>query len=377
MKNWIDRQRNILDFTLSSLLRRKRKNAALILVYTLVVFSLSSVLFFSQSLKKEAGIILKEAPEMVIQRIVAGRHEQIPTNYIAKIEDIRGITEIKARLWGYYYDPVTGANFTLIVNEDSGLSRGTIEIGAGVSEVRLAFEGDTIEFRAYDGEIFELEVGNILSPESSLVSADLIVISEEDFRRLFNTPSDRATDLILRVANRRELPTIALKIAERLPDTRQILIDEILRTYDAVFNWRSGLMIVILSGALLAFIIFAWDKASGLSAEEKREIGILKAIGWETSDVILMKFWEGLVVSLSAFLTGILLGYVHIFLTQAKLFAPVLKGWAVLYPSFKITPFIDGALIASLFFFTVVPYTAATIIPSWKAAIIDPDSVMR
>ncbi|MDH4220088.1 MAG: FtsX-like permease family protein [Candidatus Aminicenantes bacterium] len=377
MKNWIDRQRNIVDFTLSSLLRRKKKNAALIFVYTLVVFSLSSVLFFSQSLKKEASIILKEAPEMVIQKIVAGRHEQIPTSYIAKIEDIRGITELKARLWGYYYDPVTGANYTLVVNEDSGLSPGTIAIGNGVAKVRLAFKGDTIEFKAYDGKIFELEVREILSPESSLVSADLIVISEEDFRRLFSIPNDRATDLILRVANPRELPTIALKIAERLPDTRQVLTDDILRTYDAVFNWRSGLMIAIFSGALLAFIIFAWDKASGLSAEERREIGILKAIGWETSDVILMKFWEGLVVSLSAFLIGVILGYIHIFLTSARLFAPVLKGWAVLYPQFKITPFIDGALIASLFFFTVVPYTAATIIPSWKAAIVDPDSVMR
>lgn len=377
MKNWIDRQRNIVDFTLSSLLRRKKKNAALIFVYTLVVFSLSSVLFFSQSLKKEASIILKEAPEMVIQKIVAGRHEQIPTSYIAKIEDIRGITELKARLWGYYYDPVTGANYTLVVNEDSGLSPGTIAIGNGVAKVRLAFKGDTIEFKAYNGKIFELEVREILSPESSLVSADLIVISEEDFRRLFSIPNDRATDLILRVTNPRELPTIALKIAERLPDTRQVLTDDILRTYDAVFNWRSGLMIAIFSGALLAFIIFAWDKASGLSAEERREIGILKAIGWETSDVILMKFWEGLVVSLSAFLIGVILGYLHIFLTSARLFAPVLKGWAVLYPQFKITPFIDGALIASLFFFTVVPYTVATIIPSWKAAIVDPDSVMR
>ena len=45
MKRWIERQKNVIDFTLSSLFRRKGKNAALILVYTLVVFMAASVVF--------------------------------------------------------------------------------------------------------------------------------------------------------------------------------------------------------------------------------------------------------------------------------------------------------------------------------------------
>ncbi len=133
----------------------------------------------------------------------------------------------------------------------------------------------------------------------------------------------------------------------------------------------------ILTGAVLAFIIVSWDKASGLSAEEKKEIGILKAVGWETTDIILMKFWEGAVISLSSFLAGILLAYVHVFFTPAILFEPVLKGWSVLYPEFRLVPFIDSYQVATLFSLTVVPYTVATIIPSWHAATIDPDSVMR
>jgi ABC-type lipoprotein release transport system permease subunit len=55
----------------------------------------------------------------------------------------------------------------------------------------------------------------------------------------------------------------------------------------------------------------------------------------------------------------------------------VLKGWAVLYPQFKTIPFIDASQVAALFFLTVVPYTVATIIPSWRASIVDPDSTMR
>jgi ABC-type lipoprotein release transport system permease subunit len=284
---------------------------------------------------------------------------------------------VRGRLWGYYYDPIVGANYTLIVPEDFGLSSGHISIGQGISRVRLAFEEDTLEFRAHDGKIVNLKIKDIFSSESELVTSDLVLISEEDFRRLFGTSKDYATDLTLRVRNPRELNTIALKISELLPDTRIILRDEILRTYDTVFNWRAGMMLVVLSGVLLAFAIFAWDKASGLSLEERKEIGILKAIGWETSDVIAMKFWEGMVISVSSFLTGILLAYVHVFFTSSILFEPALKGWAVLYPQFKLVPFIDASQVATLFFLTVVPYTVATIIPSWRAATVDPDAVMR
>ena len=150
-----------------------------------------------------------------------------------------------------------------------------------------------------------------------------------------------------------------------------------MRTYDAVFDWRGGIVLVILAGAVFAFLIFAWDKAAGLSAEEKREIGILKAIGWETGDVLQMKFWEGLAVSLSSFLMGVLLAYGHIFLFAAPLFKPVLMGWSTLYPDFQLTPFISAYQVAILFFFTVLPYTVATIIPSWRAATTDPDLAMR
>ena len=377
MKKWIERQKNIIDFTLSSLLRRKGKNLALIFVYTLVVFMLASVVFFTHSIKQGACLILQGAPEMVVQKFVAGRHEPIPVSYMGAIQEIRGVRSVKGRLWGYYYDPVVGANYTVMVSEEGGAGPGKIAIGQGISRTRLTFTGDTMEFRAHNGRLIELEVGSVFPARSELVSSDLILVSEADFVRLFGTSNGYATDLTLKVANGKEIATIAEKIAERLPDTRIILRDEILRTYDAVFSWRGGIMIVIFLGALLAFIIFAWDKASGLSVEEKKEIGILKAIGWETSDVILMKYWEGTMISLLSFLAGVLLAYVHVFFASSVFFEPVLKGWAVLYPRFEPVPFIDGAQVAALFFLTVVPYTVATIIPSWRAATVDPDSVMR
>jgi len=194
---------------------------------------------------------------------------------------------------------------------------------------------------------------------------------------LFGVPEGFTTDLVLTIRNQRESPTIADKIVRALPDTRPISREEILRTYSSLFDWRSGYMIVLLSGAILAFFIFAWDKATGLSAEEKNEIGILKAVGWDTSDVLMMKFWEGNVISLTAFLMGVIGAYIHVYFASAPLFEHALKGWAILYPTFRLTPTVHADQLAILFSLTVLPYALSTIVPTWKVSVTDPDAVMR
>jgi hypothetical protein len=377
MRDAIERQLHIIDFTIASLLRRKGKNGALLAVYTLIVFILASVLFFSHALRREAALVLKDTPEIIVQRTLTGRYQPIPLSYAGTIREIPGVVSVRPRLWGYYYDSAFLANYTLVVPGEGAPEPGTVDIGDGVSRMRDAHAGDMLGFTGFDGKPHGFTVRTVVDDESQLVSTDLILLSEQDYRAFSGIPADQATDLVLTVRNPREYTTIAEKITRLLPDTRPIVRNEILRTYDAVFGWRSGLLVVIFSAAALAFVIFAWDKATGLSAEERKEIGILKAIGWETSDVLRMKFWEGLAISLTAFLLGIILGYLHVFLASSFLFAPVLKGWSTLYPRFQLVPFVNFGHVAAIFFLTVVPYTITTIIPSWRAATIDPDAVMR
>jgi lipoprotein-releasing system permease protein len=374
---WIEKQRNIIDFALSSLLRKWGKNLALLVVYTIIVFILASIVFFTGSIKKEAALILKGSPEVVVQRIVAGRQDLIPTKYIGVISSMPGVQVIRGRLWGYYFDASTGANYTVVVNNKDSRRPGFVAIGRGVAKTLHVEKGDIMPLKAYTGAYTSLEVEDVFSAESELVSSDLIELSEKDFRSLFGIRKEHWTDLTLEVRNKNEIITIANKIKKLLPDTRPILRDEILRTYNAIFDWRGGLLVFILAGAVLAFAIFSWDKATSLSLEERREIGILKAVGWETPEVITMKSWEGIIISSISFLAGVILAYVHVFFTSYIFFEPVLKGWSVLYPHFRLVPYIDPYQIAALFFLTVVPYTTATIIPSWRAAIIDPDEVMR
>jgi len=374
---WVERQRYFVDFTLSSLGRRKGKNASLLLVYTLIVFLVSSVMFFSSALRKEALTLLDEAPEMIVQRTLAGRHELVPLRYAKEIRGIRGVRSVEARLWGYYYHPASRSNYTVMAREPFEHGDDEAVVGDGVLRTWGTSSGNQLTLRSHSGEAIVLKIAETFSASSDLVASDLILISETAFRRLTGLPEDFATDLVVVVRNPAECQTIAEKINRMLPDTRPILREEILRTYASLFDWRSGYVIVLLSGAVLAFFIFAWDKATGLSAEERAEIGILKALGWDTSDILGMKFWEGCVVSLIGFLAGTILAYLHVFFAPAPLFAHALKGWAILYPTFELNPSVDLYQIGILFFLTVFPYAFVTMIPAWRVAITDPDEVMR
>ncbi|MDR3581437.1 MAG: FtsX-like permease family protein [Oryzomonas sp.] len=377
MNRRIERYRNILDFALSSLLRRKGKNLSLLGMYTVIVFFIASLVFFIQALKREAALVLDGAPDLVVQRLVAGRDDPIPVAYGYKISAIRGVSEVKPRFWGYYYDPVTRANFTLVASGDDPPGRESIYLGSGVARLMHLNAGNYLSLRGAKGASQVFSVQKILASNSELVAADLIQIREDDFRTLFDFPAGRATDLAVSVRNKVEVPTVAAKIAHEFPDTRPILKSEMLRTYASVFDWRGGMVIVLLFVAVLSFVILAWDKATGLSAEERKEIGILKSIGWETGDVLILKSFEGMVISLTAYLAGVCLAYLHVFFFSAPFFEQALKGWSVLYPQFKLAPFVDPYLLCVLFFLTVCPYTVSTIVPSWLAATVDPDTAMR
>ncbi len=377
MIGFFRQHRYLFQYTLASLLRRKGKNIALLLVYVLIVFLLASVMFFSHALRREAGIVVAGSPEIIVQRMVAGRHALVPADYLERMGRLRGVTRREGRLWTNFFDTGTRRNYTMMADSNPDLAAGEVAVGAGIARDRGLAEGDEITFRSVAGKDLGYRVKILLAGDSALANSGLVLMPEATFRQSFDVPPGFFTDLALSVRNPKEVRKVAEKLVLRLPDSRPILRREIERTYDSIFSWRQGLVIVLLAGALMAFVIFAWDKASGLSAAERREIGILKAVGWETDDVLKMKFWEGAVISLSAFALGCAGAYLHVFYGSAGLFEPVLKGWAVLYPGFRPPLFLDGLQLATLFFFTVFPYTIATIVPIWRAAITDPDAIMR
>lgn len=382
------RRFNILEHALSSLLRRRGKNLAILSVYTLTVATLASILFLSQALRSEASKLLSAAPELVVQRLEAGRHALIPDSYADSIRNLPGVGAVTPRVWGYYYDSLKQANYTLLGvsggGEDLQLLSGSFPtgpgqcaLGQGIAQAYGVELGDSLVLVDAQNKTCLYHISGLFLSESDLLTNDLILLDDTELRRFFNLPAAHSTDLLVEVYNPREVATLAQKIKHLLPDSRPIGKEEILHSYDTVFNWRSGILLTIAAAALLAFCILAWDKATGISAGEKREIGILKAVGWDTADLLLLKFWEGLALSLSAFLLGSILAWLHVYWFAAGLLAPVIQGWSVLFPRLQLTPVVDLYQLLTLALLTIVPYLACTLIPAWAAAVIEPDTVMR
>ena len=60
-----------------------------------------------------------------------------------------------------------------------------------------------------------------------------------------------------------------------------------------------------------------------------------------------------------------------------RISGPLLKGWSVLFPEFQFRPQAEPLQILTVFLLTVVPYLMVTLVPAWKAAVIEPDEALR
>lgn len=392
--NRFNRQRNILDYALGSLWRNRLKNVGLFVVFMLVIFILASFRLVTSSLDNAAQQLLVVVPDITVQKMTAGRQDILAHQDMVEIGGIFGIRDIRPRVWGYYFDELSGANFTVIGETFHGRQElpglpidyqennvpETMASPAVVGQAIVASKnlGERQSFSLFrpDLSLKSFYTAGLFKETTSLVTADLIVTSLEDAADLFGMEVDELTDLVVSVYNPVEIDTIAKKITETIAGSRVITKKQIQKTYRAVFGWRSGFGLICFFGSVCAFIILAWEKASGLSEEQKREVGILKAVGWQTEDVMSLRFWESAVVSTLAFTLGYSLAWGHVLWFEGLLFKPVLLGWSVLKPSIALVPVFHSADLMLIFSVSILPYLAATVIPAWHSALVRPDSIV-
>ena len=371
------RQGALLEFALASLLRHRGKTVVLGAVLTLIVFLLASLAFLRSSVRFEAATMLRDAPDLVLQQLVAGRQELLPQGAVAAVRAIPGVARAQGRLWGYYYDAAMGANSTLVVPPLGSPADGETAIGSGVSRSRQGYSRDVLAFRSYGGAAVLLTVKAILPERADFIAGDLMLVSERDFRTLFALPTDVVNDIVVYLAPDADPAAVRQQALRVLPGARVVTRQEMLATAASFLDWRRGLTAIIVVAMALALGIVAADKPSALSVEEQREMGILLALGWSKAEVLVAKTWESLSVSITALLLGMLTAYAHVYLWQAALFAPVLRGWAVLAPNLQLVPSLDIPFLAAIAASTILLPAAGTLFAAHRPASGDPDAVIR
>lgn len=387
----------LLWFALDSLLRRRWKNLSILAVFTLIVMITSSILMIAGSIKKELDITLDGLPDITVQQLAAGRQTPLLADMVYTITDIPGVANAQERVWGYYYFQNAGVNFTVMgvdfflpaytdsiqkavdaFDIEKYLNTDFMITGEGVKKILEAnYYRDYFNFIQSSGAITKVRLASTFKSESALETNDVILMPVSLARKVLEMEEGMATDIVVTVPNPVEIPTIVQKIKESFPAARVIAKEDIRSSYQNIFDYKSGIFLALFITVFLAFFILVYEKASGLGADERREIGILKAVGWRIDDVIRLKLMESSLIALFSFVLGVMIAAAYVFILGAPLLINLFSGYSILKPAFELPVSIDTYVIGLIFIATVPLYIAAVIIPSWRAAVIDADEVMR
>ena len=386
--------RYFLDFTIASLLIYKKRNLFILFMLTLLIFVSSSILFVVSSLKQELIEAAEEVPQIIVQKRVGGRMQDIKTDKILQLVSIEGVERVVPRIWGLYRFDRFGVSFSIVgvdrfdydylqaLRDAAKLLKkepkdGMI-VGQGVYAALLkSYYKDSFNFLLPEGGIKKVHIIGVFDAKNRLLSNDMMLLSTQNAREILGIQKGYATDLALFVPNPDEVATIASKIRLLDPTLHVITQKSIQTGYEQMFDLKSGLFLLLFIMTLLTFFIIVGDRLSALGSQEKKEIAILKAIGWSVRDVLKEKFLESFFIATMAYFLGVSLALVYVFVLRAPLLAELFTGSSAIHPPLELVYHVAPSTYLLLFLVTVPVYFAAVIVPAWRVAVSDVDEVIR
>ncbi|MCA9574702.1 MAG: ABC transporter permease [Myxococcales bacterium] len=391
-----------LRFAIGACARRGGRTAAMMVGLAFITALFASVVFLTDALRHEARLGVSTLPDLMVQRTVAGRPALVDPSHVEALRAMRGVRRVTPRVWGYLYVPSLEANLTIVALHGDGAaaeaprarSDGRADNGDAVVEGRLPTDAEEVTVGATLAERLGLRVGDevaLPAPEryqlvrvvglfraaSALRTADVVLAQEPLARTLLGMPEGQYTDLAVDLTVADEAGVVANRAAMLFPGARVLQRSLLERTHALTFDARGGSLAVLLLPALAALLLLAWDRLTGLGEVERREIGVLKAVGWQTSEVLQVRVYEQLVVALTGACAGVAVAYVYVFALGAPGLSGALFGWSALYPELRLAPSMDASVPLTILAAVVLPYVAVGLVPAFRAAVMDPLDAQR
>lgn len=364
----------------------------------------------SKGLQAEAEASVGFGADLYVTGSRFGRPVPLPLSVVPAVLALDGVTEVVPRIVG---EVVLGKDrlHAVLVGMpaerlpawsaciDGELPRGgggpnQLVIGTALAR-RLNLKIGSVLLPFYHAERGERlsRIVGVFRPDAPLWQANLVLTTFDTAAHLFDQ-AGLATDLLVwcrpgspaEISRRIEQGQLHAVGQAFQPDaavrleslTYQVTAREDLRALlprgllhrEGIFNLHFVLAFVV--GILVLLV------TSGLGlAERRREIGILKATGWQTDEVLLRGAVEGLCLSLAGACTALLLAWLWLRLFNgwgvAGLFLAG-SGAAPDFPvPFQLTPV--PALLA--FVLSLVIVLSGTLASLWRAATVAPREAMR
>ena len=385
------------NFLFLLLLKHKSKHIAIFIISILIVFLISSVLFISNSLKKEAFSTLENQSDFVIQKINSGKILDTPISWVEDFSSINGIKNTQQRVYGQYYFMPENVYFTIvgldlfeentnknlkellkILNISDFLKNDSMIIGNGIKKIFDKYHYfDSYDFKLSNNKLTTVKIFKDLPQEANLVANDLIIMDINLAKRILNINEENSTDIVLNVPNNLERQNIKEQLILKHSNIRILQKESLKKEYEIMFNYKGGIFLVLFIVVIFTFILILYQRYSMISSNDKKEIGILKAVGWSIKDIIKLKIIENFIVGFMAFIIGIIISYIFVFILNAPILKNIFIGFSNIQNDFILNPNIDFTIIVTLFLFFIIPFLSAILIPVWKISIIDANESMK
>ena len=389
------RESSFFYFLTLSLLKEKKRFSAIIVISTLLIFLLSSVLFISSSIKETLNSQLKAQPDLIFQSIKGGKVAPINESLIDKVLNIYGVEKVTKRVYGRYYfdqehsalvvgvdflDEQSNKNLAKIIGETNlkqFLARDNMLAGQGVcSYFKSHFYNSSYNFLTPNGELKSVNIFKCLSSSSGLVSNDMLIMPIDLAKDILGLGQDKITDIALNVPNDSELNTVRAKLEELLFSSRVISKDDVAKVYEELFNYKSGLFLVLFLITIATFALLLYLRYTLAVSAEKKEIAILRAVGWSIKDVLKLKFLENISIVLFALILGTSLAYIYVFILDAPILKSIFLGGENLKIFIHFKPVVDFSVLATIYILFGVLFLGSVLIPVWKIAVTEPKEAL-
>ncbi|MBE3022188.1 ABC transporter permease [Campylobacter sp. RM13119] len=366
--------KNFIDYAIKLLYKDRADHAFSFIIFTFIVFILSSVLFISSSIQNDLSLSIQNSPSVVVEAVRAGKKDTMHDGYIYDIKRINGVSDAWGVVDGYYYFGQKRIWFHIIGLDE--LDENEMIIGEGVKrEMAELYYEDVFNFLT-EHALIPIKINKTASHSSNIITNDVIYLNPTTARAVLSLEEGEYTKIYVDVPNENEISQVALSISNLYPNTQALSMEDRISDIRHLYYYKGGIFMVIYSAAMISFFILLKNQISLAYGSKKREIAILRSIGYAIKDIIALKFIQNFTVATSAFLLGVALAYIYIFIFNAPLLRNVFLGLEI-ENSVTFTPIVDFNMLFLIFLFSVIPFLAFVIIPSWRIAIADMSEAVK